>query len=83
MEEQVGWLTSSFIIIHLLTATCQGLCPSVRVARLNVTSDHDEKVVAGRDETQDVTPLCRPDAVELNGISLPVSLFPFFFFVLA
>lgn len=36
-----------------------------------------------RDETQDVTPLCRPDAVELNGISLPVSLFPFFFFVLA
>lgn len=82
MEEQVGWFTSSFIIIHLLTATCQPLCPTVRVARLNVTSDHDEKVDP-RDETQDVTPLCRPDAVELNGISLPVSLFPFFFFVLA
>lgn len=82
MEERVGWFTSSFIIIHLLTATCQALCPTVRVASLNVTSDHDEKVVR-RDETQDVTPLCHPDAVELNGISLPVSLFPFFFFVLA
>lgn len=82
MEEQAGRLTSSFIIIHLLTATCQALCPTVRVAGLNVTSDHDEKVVAGM--RLKMSHLCVAQ-MQLNRMAsvLPVSLFPFFFFVLA
>lgn len=70
-------LPARCLIIHHSAASCKAFCQTMRVAVLNVTSDHNQK---WSNETQDITPLCLQ--MQFNRMASVCLPFLFLLFVL-